>query len=97
MQQLKIAAIGNSAGVILPKDVLSRLKVDKGDTLFLIETPDGYRITPHDPVFEAQMTAARHHRFEHSPQPVWQRHQAQRRHARLEAHPLAQLLRLQHR
>ena len=57
--KLKITTIGNSAGVILPKEVLARLKVDKGDTLFLIETPDGYRITPHDPVFEAQMAAAR--------------------------------------
>ncbi len=59
MQHLKITAVGNSAGVILPKEVLARLKVDKGDTLFLIETPDGYRITPHDPEFEAQMAAAR--------------------------------------
>lgn len=59
MQNLKITAIGNSAGVILPKEVLARLKVDKGDTLFLVETPDGYRITPHDPVFEEQMQVAR--------------------------------------
>ena len=59
MQRLKITTIGNSAGVILPKEVLARLKVDKGDTLYLIDSPDGYRITPHDPVFEAQMTAAR--------------------------------------
>lgn len=60
MQMLKITTVGNSAGVILPKEVLARLKVDKGDNLFLIETPDGsYRITPHDPVFEEQMTAAR--------------------------------------
>ena len=59
MQHLKITAVGNSAGVILPKEVLARLKVDKGDTLFLIETPDGYRITPHDPVFESQMQSAR--------------------------------------
>ena len=59
MQHLKITAVGNSAGVILPKEVLARLKVDKDDTLFLIETPDGYRITPHDPEFEAQMAAAR--------------------------------------
>ncbi|MEY2882451.1 MAG: hypothetical protein RL490_175 [Pseudomonadota bacterium] len=59
MQNLKITAIGNSAGIILPKEVLARLKVDKGDTLFLVETPDGYRITPHDPVFEEQMAVAR--------------------------------------
>jgi putative addiction module antidote len=60
MQHLKITSVGNSAGVILPKDVLARLKLDKGDTLYLIETADGgYRITPHDPDFEAQMAVAR--------------------------------------
>lgn len=59
MIQLKISAIGNSAGIILPKEVLARLKVDKGDSLFLIETPEGFRITPHDPVFEEQMAVAR--------------------------------------
>lgn len=59
MQLLKITAIGNSAGVVLPKDVLSRLKLEKGDTLYLVETPDGYRLTPHDPEFEVQMAAAK--------------------------------------
>ena len=59
MQMLKITSVGNSAGVILPKEVLARLKVDKGDSLFLVETTDGYRITPHDPIFEEQMTVAR--------------------------------------
>jgi hypothetical protein len=38
---------------------LARLKLQKGDTIFITETPDGYAITPHDPDFEAQMTAAR--------------------------------------
>jgi len=56
---LKLSQIGNSVGVILPKEVLARLKVQKGDTIFITETPDGYAITPHDPAFEAQMTAAR--------------------------------------
>ena len=59
MQSVKITAIGNSQGIILPRDVLTRMKVEKGDTLFLVETPDGYRITPHDPEFESQMEAAR--------------------------------------
>jgi putative addiction module antidote len=59
MQSVKITGIGNSSGIVLPKDVLARLKVEKGDTLFLVETPEGYRLTPHDPAFEAQMTAAR--------------------------------------
>ena len=59
MQTLKLTQIGNSVGVILPKEVLARLKVEKGDTVYLTESPDGVRITPHDPAFETQMDAAR--------------------------------------
>ena len=59
MVALKITAIGNSLGVVLPKDVLARLRVGKGDTLFLTEAPDGFRVTPYDPEFEAQMDVAR--------------------------------------
>jgi putative addiction module antidote len=59
MIELKLTAIGNSLGVVLPKEALARLKVTKGDTLFITETPDGYRLTPYSPDFEAQMTAAR--------------------------------------
>jgi putative addiction module antidote len=59
MHMLKLTQIGNSVGVILPKEVLARLKLEKGDTIFITETPEGFAITPHDPAFEAQMTAAR--------------------------------------
>jgi len=59
MHALKLTQIGNSVGVILPKEVLARLKLEKGDVLHVTDTPDGVRLTPHDPVFEAQMTAAR--------------------------------------
>ena len=59
MTALKLTQIGNSVGVILPKETLARLKVGKGDTLFVSETPDGISLTPHDPAFEAQMKAAR--------------------------------------
>lgn len=59
MHALKLTQIGNSVGVILPKEVLARLKLEKGDMLYLTESPDGMRITPHDPVFEDQMAAAR--------------------------------------
>lgn len=45
--------------MVLPKEVLASLKVEKGDTIFLTETPDGYKLTPYDAEFEAQMTAAR--------------------------------------
>ena len=59
MVALKITAIGNSLGVVLPKEVLARLRVEKGDTLYLTEAPDGFRVTPYDPEFEAQMDVAR--------------------------------------
>ena len=59
MFSLKLTQIGNSLGVILPKEVLARLKLAKGDEVFITEGPDGYRITPHNPVFETQMKAAR--------------------------------------
>jgi len=58
MHSLKITQIGNSLGVILPKEVLARLKLEKGDALHLTESPDGVRLTPHDPVFAAQMETA---------------------------------------
>jgi len=44
---------------VLPKETLGRLKVAKGDTLCITESPDGYRLTPFNPEFEQQMTAAR--------------------------------------
>jgi putative addiction module antidote len=56
---LKLTQIGNSVGLILPKEVLSMLRVEKGDTLYMTEAPDGLRITPHSPEFEKQMAAAR--------------------------------------
>lgn len=59
MHALKLTQIGNSVGVILPKEVLARLKLEKGDTVFITESPEGYAITPHDPEFEAQMKVAR--------------------------------------
>ncbi|WP_026872599.1 AbrB/MazE/SpoVT family DNA-binding domain-containing protein [Inquilinus limosus] len=59
MVALKLRAIGNSVGAVLPKDVLNRLHVREGDTLYLTEAPDGYRLTPYDPEFEGQMEAAR--------------------------------------
>ena len=57
--ELKITRIGNSLGVILPRDLLTRLKLDKGDSVFLTETPEGYRLSPYDPGFAEQMQTAR--------------------------------------
>ena len=59
MHKLKLTSIGNSTGVILPRELLARLKVEKGDALYVTETPDGLRITPYDPAFEDQMKKAR--------------------------------------
>lgn len=56
--KLKITAIGNSSGVILPKELLARLRVEKGDELYALETPDGIRLTTYDPKFAAQMEVA---------------------------------------
>jgi putative addiction module antidote len=59
MTALKITQIGNSLGLILPKEILVRLKLEKGDAVFITDTPDGVALTPYDEVFETQMLAAR--------------------------------------
>ncbi len=59
MTELKLTQIGDALGVILPEDLLARLKLEKGDTVFVTETPDGVRLTAYNPEFEAQMNAAR--------------------------------------
>jgi putative addiction module antidote len=56
--QLKITKICNSAGVVLPKELLARLRVGPGDTLYATEAPDGVRLTAADPNFEEQMKVA---------------------------------------
>jgi putative addiction module antidote len=58
MVKLKLTTIGTSTGVVLPKEVLSRLKLEKGDALYLTEAPDGYRLTPYNPDFEDKMAKA---------------------------------------
>jgi putative addiction module antidote len=56
--KLKITTVGNSAGVILPKELLARLRLEKGDELYALETPDGIRLTTYDPELAAQMDVA---------------------------------------
>jgi putative addiction module antidote len=56
---LKLIPIGNSTGVVFPKDVLARLHVDRGDQLYLTEAPDGtFRVSAFDPEFARQMELA---------------------------------------
>jgi putative addiction module antidote len=58
MQTLTLTTIGNSTGVILPKELLTRLKIEKGDKIFLTETKDGFQVTVYDRAFEKEMQAA---------------------------------------
>ena len=59
MLELKVRKIGNSLGVVLPKEAISRLRAGDGDRLFLVEGPNGdYQLTPYDPAFEKKMAKA---------------------------------------
>lgn len=53
--KLKLIAVGNSVGVILPKELLARLRVAKGDSLHVLDEPDGVKLTPYDPDFADKM------------------------------------------
>lgn len=59
MHTLKLTQIGNSVGVILPKEALARLRLEKGQSVFMTETPDGMVLTPYDPALEEQIEAGR--------------------------------------
>ncbi len=59
MTTLKLKPVGNSTGIILPKEILTKLRVESGDSLFMVETPNGIELTPYDPEFERQMKTAR--------------------------------------
>ncbi|HZX69860.1 MAG TPA: AbrB/MazE/SpoVT family DNA-binding domain-containing protein [Rhodanobacter sp.] len=56
--KLKITTIGNSAGIILPRELLARLRLEKGDELLALEIPDGIRLTTYDPTLAQQMEVA---------------------------------------
>jgi putative addiction module antidote len=59
MHTLKLTQIGNSVGVILPKEALARLRLEKGQSVFMTETPEGMVLTPYDPALEEQIEAGR--------------------------------------
>lgn len=58
MIKVKVTAIGNSMGILLPKEALSKMNAEKGDMLYLVENEDGYSLTPYEENFERQMKAA---------------------------------------
>jgi len=55
---VKVTTVGNSVGVVLPKEMLARLNIKKGDTLYVTETPDGVQLTPYRADFDATMKVA---------------------------------------
>ncbi|CAD5270687.1 MAG: AbrB/MazE/SpoVT family DNA-binding domain-containing protein [Imperialibacter sp.] len=59
MVKSKVTTVGSSAGIILPKEIMARLHVEKGDTVTFIETPTGIEITAYNPEFDEEMTHAR--------------------------------------
>jgi len=59
MFTLKLTQIGNSVGVVLPREALSKLKLAKGESVFLTETPKGYVLTPYDPSLDEEIQAGR--------------------------------------
>lgn len=56
--KLKVTTIGNSAGIILPKALLARLRLGKGDALYATELPDGLKLSPFDPKLARKMEVA---------------------------------------
>lgn len=59
MHVLKLTQIGNSVGAVFPKELLAKMRLEKGDEFYVTETPDGLRMTPHNPEFEEQMRMGR--------------------------------------
>ncbi|SNT20139.1 putative addiction module antidote [Ekhidna lutea] len=59
MRKAKVTTIGSSVGVVLPKEIMEKLKVEKGDTIFFVDTPNGIELTAYDVEFEEQMNAAK--------------------------------------
>lgn len=59
MAVLKLTSVGNSTGVVIPKEMLERLKVGEGDEIVAIETPVGYLLTTYDPDVEEELKLGR--------------------------------------
>jgi putative addiction module antidote len=58
-QTLKVRRVGNSLGVLLPQPLLEALQAQEGTELFVVQTPDGVRLTAYDPDFAAAVEDAR--------------------------------------
>ncbi|MEN8180139.1 MAG: AbrB/MazE/SpoVT family DNA-binding domain-containing protein [Pseudomonadota bacterium] len=58
MLKVKVTPIGNSMGIVLPKEALTKLKASKGDVLYLVDGPEGLTLTPYRQDFDSQIQAA---------------------------------------
>ena len=58
MLKVKVTPIGNSMGIVLPKEALAKLHADKGDVLYLVDSPEGLTLTPYQQDFDTQIKAA---------------------------------------
>lgn len=58
MLKVKVTNVGNSMGILLPKEALNKMNASKGDVLYLVESPEGYTLTPYQQDFEEQIEAA---------------------------------------
>lgn len=58
MTHIRLTTVGNSVGIVLPKEILAKLRVGKGDELYITETPNGIELTPYNPNFALQMDLA---------------------------------------
>jgi putative addiction module antidote len=58
MTTVKLTTVGNSVGIVIPREILAKLRVEKGDMLYVLETPGGIQLTPYNPDFERQLRVA---------------------------------------
>jgi putative addiction module antidote len=56
--KVKVTTVGSSTGIVLPKELLGKLNISKGDTLYVTETPDGVQLTPYNDDFARTMEVA---------------------------------------
>lgn len=59
MVTVKVTTVGSSIGIVLPKEVLAKLRIEKGDKLYVTETPQGIQLTPYEPGFAQKVEVAR--------------------------------------
>ena len=59
MYILKLTTVDSSTGVVIPEEMLKSMKLQNGDSLYAVETSEGYVLTPNNPEVEAQIQKGR--------------------------------------